>query len=68
VKRREDWSPGGVETRFAGAWAEFLPVVRDWIDVVERRETDGVADTYLEVLDGRADPSVAFVLSMDEAG
>lgn len=68
MKRREDWGPGGVETRFAGAWAEFLPVVRDWIDVVERRETDGVADTYLEVLDGRADPSVAFVLSMDEAG
>lgn len=66
VKRREDWGPGGVESRFAGAWAEFLPVVQDWIEVVERHGPDAVADTYLEVLDGRADPSVAFVLSMDE--
>lgn len=68
VKRREDWGPGGVESRFADAWAEFLPVVQDWIEVVERQGPDAVADTYLEVLDGRADPAVAFVLSMDEDG
>lgn len=68
VKRREDWGPGGVESRFADAWAEFLPVVEGWIEVVERQGADAVADTYLEVLDGRADPAVAFVLSMDEDG
>lgn len=66
VKRREEWGPGGVESRFAEAWAEFLPVVQGWIEVVERHGPDAVADTYLEVLSGRADPSVAFVLSMDE--
>ena len=66
VKRREDWGPGGVESRFADAWAEFLPVVEGWIEVVERHGPDAVADTYREVLDGRADPSVAFVLSMDD--
>ncbi len=67
VKRRQDWGPGGVESRFAQAWAEFLPVVRDWITVEERTGPDAVADTYLEVLDGDADPSVAFVLSMTPA-
>ena len=67
VKRRQDWGPGGVESRFADAWAEFLPVVQDWITVVERRGADAVADTYLEVLDGRADPSIAFVLTMSDA-
>lgn len=64
VKRREDWGPGGVESRFAEAWSAFLPVVDGWISVVERHGPDAVADTYREVLDGRADPSVAFVLSM----
>lgn len=67
VKRRADWGPGGVESRFAEAWATFLPVVEGWIDVVERRGPDAVADTYLEVLTGRADPSVAFVCSLDDA-
>ena len=67
TKRRDDWGPGGVESRFAEAWAGFLPVVEGWIEVVERRGPDAVADTFLEVLDGRADPAVAFVLSMDEA-
>jgi len=66
VKRRTDWGPGGVESRFAEAWAAFLPVVQGWIEVVERRGPDAVGETYLEVLDGRADPSVAFVLSMAE--
>lgn len=63
VKRREDWGPGGVEERFAEAWAEFVPVVEDWIAVVERRGADGVEQTYREVLDGDADPADAFVLS-----
>ena len=67
VKRREDWGPDGFESRFAGAWAAFVPVVQGWIDVVERQGPDAVTDTYLEVLDGRADPSIAFVLSMDVA-
>ncbi len=64
VKRREDWGPGGVEERFAAAWAQFLPVVEDWITVVERDGADAVAETYREVLDGEADPSHAFVLRL----
>jgi hypothetical protein len=65
VKRREDWGPGGVEERFAAAWSGFVPVVEDWIEIVERSGADGVRRTYLEVLDGEADPSHAFVLSLD---
>jgi hypothetical protein len=64
VKRRQDWGPGGVESRFADAWTAFLPVVEGWIEVVERTGPDAVVETYLEVLDGRADPASAFVLSM----
>lgn len=63
VERRQDWGAGGVESRFADAWADFLPVVEDWITVVERQGPDGVRDTYREVLTGDADPSAAFVLA-----
>jgi hypothetical protein len=62
AKRREDWGPGGVEQRFAVAWEDFLPVVTDWITVEERDGADAIERTYREVLDGEADPSVAFVL------
>ena len=62
ARRRDDWGPGGVETRFADAWRAFLPVVEDWITVVERDGPDGVEQTYQEVLTGHADPSHAFVL------
>ena len=64
TKRRRDWGAGGVESRFATAWRGFLPIVEEWVEVVERRG-DGVERTYCEVLDGEADPSHAFVLSVD---
>lgn len=65
VKRREDWGPGGVESRFAQAWEQFLPVVDGWVSVDERTGPDAVVQTYREVLEGRADPSVAYVLSLE---
>jgi hypothetical protein len=54
-----------VDERFATAWEAFVPVVEDWITVVERSGADAVAETYREVLDGEVDPSHAFVLSLD---
>lgn len=65
VKRRNDWGPGGVETRFAVAWEQFLPVVDHWITVVERAGAGEMARTYLEVLAGANDPSEAFVITPD---
>ena len=62
VKRRQDWGPGGVEERFAVAWDAFVPVVEDWITVVEREGPSGLRRTYHEVLAGEADASHAFVL------
>ncbi|MGI8754263.1 MAG: DUF2855 family protein [Acidimicrobiales bacterium] len=64
VKRRRDWGAEGIDARFAEAWGAFLPVVADWIRVVERTGPDQVEATYREVLDGDADPADAFVLSV----
>lgn len=65
AKRREDWGPGGVEERFAEAWKGFLPTMTNDVTVVERPGIDGAVETYLEVLEGRANPRSAFVLSID---
>lgn len=64
VKRRRDWGPEGIDARFAEAWETFLPVVADWIRVVERTGPEQVKATYEEVLDGDADPADAFVLAI----
>lgn len=64
LKRRKDWGPDGVDERFAEAWNAFLPVVTDWIRVVDRSGPDAVEATYREVLDGEADPADAFVCSL----
>ncbi|MEE9414973.1 MAG: DUF2855 family protein [Acidimicrobiales bacterium] len=65
IKRRQDWGPGGVEQRFAEAWTGFLPTMTNAVAMVERSGIEAAAETYLEVLEGRADPRHAFVLSMN---
>ena len=65
AKRREDWGPTGVDERFAEAWDDFVPMVEGWITLEERRGPDEVGRTYREVLDGDADPSHAFVLTLE---
>ena len=64
AKRREDWGADGLDERFAAAWEAFVPVVGDWITIEERTGADEVRRTYCDVLDGQADPSHAFVLTL----
>lgn len=63
VKRRADWGPGGVEERFAVAWAGFLPVVDQLIEVAEGAGPEAIAETYQAVLNGTANPNTGFVLA-----
>ncbi len=65
VKRNADWGSDGLQERFSASWNAFLPVVSDWITVVDRTGVDGAEQTYMEVLDGKADPSDAFVVTID---
>ncbi len=64
VKRRQDWGAEGIDTRFGEAWQAFLPLVQEGVRVVERSGAEAVVATYQEILEGRADPAHAFVLSL----
>jgi hypothetical protein len=63
-KRRKDWGPGGLETRFGAAFGEFLPPVKRWLQVRHGRGPEAVQSVYLEVLEGRSAPQVGHMLSL----
>lgn len=66
VKRRGDWGADGLESRMDAAWQKFLGSVDAWLTIDERRGAGAIADTWLEVLEGRAAPNVGYVVSLDE--
>jgi hypothetical protein len=63
VKRREDWGGAGFDERVEAAWDAFLASVAGWLQVVERNGDEELAQTWLEVLEGRTPPSVGYVVS-----
>jgi hypothetical protein len=64
VKRSEDWGAEELERRIADAWKPFLGWTSGWLDVVHGGGEEAVKSAYLDVLDGRIDPSQAHVLSL----
>ncbi len=63
VKRRADWGAGVMEARVEEAWQSFLASVDGWLTIAERRGADAVAETWLDVLEGRTPPDVGYVVS-----
>jgi hypothetical protein len=63
-KRRKEWGPGGIETRYGAAWAEFAPAVKSWVDVTVGEGRDDLLAAWLGVLSGRVDPRVGHVISL----
>ena len=66
VKRRADWGADGLESRMDAAWQGFLASVDTWLTIDERSGPGAIADTWLEVLEGRAAPNVGYVVSLSE--
>jgi hypothetical protein len=63
AKRMSDWGPAGFQARAAEAWARFMPHVDKWMRVERRGGGEEIQRTFLETLDGRADPRKGYVLS-----
>ncbi len=63
-QRMSDWGPAGFQTRLAETWNKFVPHTKDWVNVKRGEGEDAVRQTYLEVLDGKADPKDGFILSL----
>ena len=65
-KRAADWGQDALDDRFGAAWGRFRDSSGEWLDVVRGAGPSSVERVYLEVLDGRTDPSTAHVLTMWE--
>jgi hypothetical protein len=63
-KRAKEWGPGGVDKRFAPAFANFAATLDRWLTVVEGRGPEAVHRVYLDTLRGRIPPDQGHMLSL----
>lgn len=59
----DHWGPEAEES-LPEAWRGFVTGIDDWLRIEHRSGVDAVGRSYLETLDGRADPGVGLVLSI----
>ncbi len=64
VKRGKEWGRAGLEQRVADAWHPFCEWTGGWLEVQRGEGFDAVRSAYLDVLEGRADPRTAHVISL----
>lgn len=65
VRRRSaDWGREELDRRVADAWRPFVEWATGWLRVARGEGPEAVEAAYLELLDGRTDPSVGHVLSL----
>ena len=63
-KRVEDWGHAELARRTAQAWDPFVAQAADWLTIREERGVAALEARYLALLENRARPSDAFVLSL----
>ena len=64
VKRAEDWGRLGLEKAVADAWHPFCEWTRGWLETIPGQGLEGARSAYLDVLEGRVDPSTAHVITL----
>jgi hypothetical protein len=64
TKRAKDWGRTGLERSVCEAWHPFCEWTEGWLQVTRGQGFDGLRDAYLDVLEGRADPKTAHVVSL----
>jgi NADPH:quinone reductase-like Zn-dependent oxidoreductase len=65
AKRSKDWGGVELQRRVSDAWNPFCEWTRGWLEVVHGTGFEAVQQAYLDVLEGRIDPNIAHVLSLD---
>jgi Protein of unknown function (DUF2855) len=64
LKRSKDWGGDDLNRRAADAWHPFCEWTGGWLEVVHGQGFEAVQNAYLEVLEGRVEPTCAHVLSL----
>ena len=62
-KRNEDWGGDETNKRIAAAWRDYVEWTGGWLEVVHDSGPEAIERIYLEMLDGKSDPAVGYVLS-----
>lgn len=63
-QRRADWGAQGLQARYGAAEARFLAAAARWLTIVQRLGPAQLEQAYRQVLEGRTDPAVAFIVRM----
>lgn len=64
VRRRSaDWGREELDRRVGEAWMPFVEWAAGWLKIKRGKGPDAVQSAYLELLDGRTNPSVGHVLT-----
>jgi hypothetical protein len=64
VKRSQDWGRAGLEERVADAWHPFCEWIGGWLKPIRGEGFEAVQAAYLDVLEGRVEPTSAHVLAL----
>ena len=64
TKRSRDWGRAGLESRVSDAWHPFCEWVAGWLEPIRGEGFEAVRGAYLDVLEGRVEPSRAHVLTL----
>jgi hypothetical protein len=64
TKRSADWGAAELERRVADVWHPFCAWISGWLEVVQESGFEALQTTYLEVLEGKVNPSTAHVISL----
>jgi len=61
-KRGSDWGTAGLEERVAAAWTPFADWAGAWLQVERISGEDEIKRVYLELVEGKVDPKVGYVV------
>jgi hypothetical protein len=64
TKRSTDWGTAKLDENVAEAWVPFAQWASDWLRVERVSSDDDIQRAYLELLDGKVDPSAGTVVEL----
>ncbi len=63
-KRGADWGTAKLDQNVAEAWVPFAQWASDWLRVERISSEDDIQRAYLELLDGKVDPTAGTVVDL----
>lgn len=62
LKRNKEWGPEVFQKKLANSWLSFTNNAKNWVSIRETTSTEALSDLYLEMLNGRIDPSIGHIV------